>query len=304
MINDCMPFLIFQIVAHTKLMVRMAKQIDKIEWDTSFRRMCPWLDMAETERSRTKNLRGAIFNKLGVNNSTVTCWLTGFNCAVKVAHILPDSARTDVLQRLELDAAFKNDTINPRNFLILAEAIEEAFDSMQISFCPNDVLNPTKLYLKIWNDEIRNQSVGGDVDPAHVRALTFRDLETSAAMLTIPAGWNVSLRALSYHNLCCYIYQKSKGTESLDPDMPADFSAPGTAAEKDKARADLVRMLQAAKKIDLGAEEEALDYNEFYESIPDIQEEVPTPPPRKRKDSRSSYSTTKRKKSLYYYVVK
>ncbi len=265
----------------------MAKKIDRIDWDRSFRKMCPWFEFAETDRSRAKNLRQKIFNKLGVNNSTVTCWLTGLNCAVKVAHILPDSTNNDVLKRLELDAVFKNDTVNPRNFLILAEAIEEAFDSMQISFCPKDVLNPTKLYLKIWNNNIRDLPIGGDNDPPNIRSITFGDLEASGAMLTIPVDWNVSLRALSYHNLCCYIYQKSMGNESLDPDMPADFSSQGT-AEKDKVRLALVNMLKTAKIFDLEAEEEVLDYNDFDESKSDIiQEEEthrrPVPTPRRRK---------------------
>ena len=262
----------------------MAKKLDRMDWEITFRKMCPWLDIAETDRSRAKTLRHQLFHKLGVNNKTVTCWLTGLNCAVKVAHILPDSTKADVLKRLELDATFKNDTKKPRNFMILAETIEEAFDSMHISFCPKDVLNPTKLYLKVWSDELRGLAIGGDNDDEEVRNITFGSLEESEAMLMVPEGWNVSLRSLSYHHLCCYIYHKSKGNKSLDPDMPADFSSQGK--DKDNVRKALVNMLNTAKRFDQEEEEEeeeALNYSDFESKSNQSQEEAPTSPPARRK---------------------
>lgn len=267
----------------TKLIVRMAKKLDRIDWEITFRKMCPWLDIAETDRSRAKNLRQQLFHKLGVNNKTVTCWLTGLNCAVKVAHILPDSTKADVLKRLELDATFKNDTRNPRNFMILAETIEEAFDSMHISFCPKDVLNPTKLYLKVWSDELRGLAIGGDDDDEEVRNITFGSLEKSEAMLMVPEDWRVSLTSLSYHHLCCYIYHKSKGDKSLDPDMPSDFSSQGT-KDKDNVRKALVNMLNTAKRFDQEEEEEeALNYSDFESKSNQSQEETLTSPPARRK---------------------
>jgi len=236
----------------------MAEKVDRIDWHVRFKEMCPWLEMAETDRSRSRNLRGEIFKRLNVSDSTVVCWLTGVHCAVKVAHIIPDSTKNSVLKMLGLPPEFRNDTNDPRNFMILGTLIEEAFDAMQISFYPIDLLRPTQLYLKIWDEDVRDKQVGLPTDPdPTARTRTFGELESAGAMLSVPAppeGWAVSLRALSYHNLCCYIYQTYKGNKSLG-DMPADFTSQ-SGHDKDEVRKKLVGLFRSALRMEMAEEEE------------------------------------------------
>lgn len=239
----------------------IAKKVDKLEWKSSFLEFCPWLDMAETDRSRSKNLRASIFNALGVNDATVVCWVTGRKVPVKVAHILPDSTKNLVMQRLELHPEFRNSTsARPSNFMILDANLEEAFDAMKISFSPADKLHPDKLKLKIWDDACRDDPVGGCGASAAERC-KIGDWE--GCELRVPSNWSVSMRALSYHTLCCYIYQRHKGTLSLDVEMPADFSSQ-SGEGKDTVRRELAEMVHSSIRADKDEEEESV-FNVRYE---------------------------------------
>lgn len=229
------------------MMKSIKKKVDRLDWIASFRQSCPWLDMAETERSRMANVRMAIFKKFGLTDTTVKCWLLGINCSVKLAHILPDSTNKKIMKILGLPREFKNQ-INPTapNFIIINSNLEEAFDSMDIAFCPPDLMNPTKLQLKLWNQSIRDIEV--------VEGITFGSLE--GKFLSIPEYWPVSFRCFSYHNLCCYIYHKYSGTLSLDDDMPADFSSQ-TGVDKDKTRQYLADIFYSAIRADKDISEES-----------------------------------------------
>ena len=240
----------------------MTAKVDKLDWIASFREGCPWLDMAETERSRVANLRSSIFKQFGLTDATVKCWLLGINCPVKVAHILPNSTNNKVLKRLGLSSEFKNQ-INPTapNFMIINSNLEEAFDSMDISFCPPDLLNPTRLQLKLWNQSIRDNEV--------VVGITFGSLE--GAFLSIPENWHVSLRCFSYHNLCCYIYHKYNRTLSLDEDMPADFSSQ-FGVDKDETRRYLASLFHSTIRVDkvlVDESEDSDDNSKTSEKIPE-----------------------------------
>ena len=75
-----------------------------------FREVCPWFDKSEAS-SKERNLRDSVFNELGVNDSTVMCWLLGVNCTVKVVHILSDSSQKSFRKGLP---AYINDEIQTK----------------------------------------------------------------------------------------------------------------------------------------------------------------------------------------------
>jgi hypothetical protein len=219
---------------------------EKIEWKLNFESLNPWLDMAETERSTTKNLKEKVFNKLGVKKETVSCWVTGLQGDVKVAHILPDSCSNKVFELLKIPVESKNDVDATRkNFLVLDPAFEYAFDHLNLSFIPINLLKPSELCVHIWDDSIKTipLSVTG-------RSLTIGDFD--GACLNIPHGWDIFKRALSYQALCAYIYHKNKETCILDDSEPADFSSEFEG--KDEARKGLASLLQSNIKAELSEE--------------------------------------------------
>jgi hypothetical protein len=143
-----------------------------------------------------------------------------------------------VLRKLGLTPKFRNDLdAVPSNFMILDVALEEAFDSLKISFIPTDILHTEQLRLKIWDPDCRNDPVG---------SATIGTYE--GYVLNIPSAWRVSRRALSYHTLCCYVYQKYKGKLSLDENEPADFSS--QEAGRDEVRRELAEMFHSCIQAD------------------------------------------------------
>lgn len=225
------------------------KKVDRIDWLNRFEGLNPWLNIAETERSRTSRLRSKLFAKLGLNDSTVTCWVTGKHVPVKCAHILPDSSKDKVLRKLGLTAKFRNDLdAVPSNFMILDVALEEAFDSLKISFAPTDILHTEQLRLKVWDPDCRNDPVGRGSNTDSGQELTTIGAY-EGYVLNVPSAWSVSKRALSYHTLCCYIYQKYKGKLSLDENEPADFSSQ-EAIGRDEVRRELAEMFHSCIQAD------------------------------------------------------
>jgi hypothetical protein len=107
-------------------------------------------------------LRTNFFNILGLTDSTATCWLTGEVGYVQVAHIIPDSARKLVLDRLGLETNFKNslDLSQPLNLMILRSDDEEAFDRLELTFVAKDLLHTSTFILKIWDESVRADPFG------------------------------------------------------------------------------------------------------------------------------------------------
>lgn len=255
---------------NTKVLLHIKKKVDKLDWLHRFEDFCPWLDMAETERSRANHLRDRVFNKLGITSATATCWVTGKHVPVKNAHILPDSTKNKIMRRLELEPSFRNDVdAQPSNFMILDIHLEDAFDAMKISFSPDDLLHTSVLRLKIWDPSCRDDPVGlgtaaemqDDVTQHGRQLTTIGDYE--GFPLNVPASWSVSRRALSYHTLCCYIYQKYKGNLAIDADEPADFSSQ-TAKGRDKVRRQLAELFKSSIREDENESDDSageLDYD-------------------------------------------
>lgn len=267
----------------TKLLLHIKKKVDKIDFVHRFHDYCPWLDMAETDRSRANKLRDKVFAKLGITNSTATCWMTGKQVAVKNAHILPDSTKNKIMERLHLEPTFRNDVEAAHsNFMILDVFLEQAFDAMKISFTPADLLHTDVLILKIWDPACRDDPVGMGNAAEMQNDLTLygRQLTTigdyEGFPLNVPASWKLSRRALSYHTLCCYIYQKYKNKLSIDENEPADFSSQFEG--RDKVRKQLAVLFRSSFREDDDDTVDQVDELDYDDTL-----EAPNDPPTHRR---------------------
>jgi hypothetical protein len=159
------------------------------------RDMNPWLEMSQTDRSGTNNLRSAVFNTLGITDQAASCWLSGGK-PVKVAHILPCSTKAIVREKLGLTKEFRNDNVDASrwNFMVLRNDIESAFDRLKVSFLPMDAIHQESFRLHIWDK--------GSVD-ADLLLLDGKPLQ-------IPTGVSLSRRALSYQAICAFVEYKKR----------------------------------------------------------------------------------------------
>ena len=169
----------------------------------------PWFNMAETDQSKTSKLRLKVMNRLQKLKCPFECMLT--KCQdihkLKVAHILPDSTKKSIMNDLKLPSCFRNDTEAQKwNFMILRNDIEEAFDSLKISFVPTNILQPNDFYLNIIDRDSLDSDITG--------------LEGSK--LNVPEGISLSRRALSYQAYMAYI-QATYNDPSVDLNLPLDF---------------------------------------------------------------------------------
>jgi hypothetical protein len=206
----------------------MNRRIQKIEENETFLKFNPWIDMERTDRTRIQDLRGKCKKRIG--SQDWKCMLTG--CTVesdlKLAHILPDSCKKLILQRLGLDYRFRNDYLaTPWNFMVLRKDIEEAFDALKISFIVKDVLKPREFSLKIWDSSDLSEDIK----------------QMEGTLLSVPSNISLSRRALSYQALMAYLSQKHQ-EKGFDQDEPADFSSEFEG--KDELRKELASIYQTA----------------------------------------------------------
>jgi len=145
----------------------------------------------------------------------VKCMLTGEygnNDQVICAHIIPCATTNLILASLQLSLA---DTNNPRNVLFLSKGVEKAFDKLQISFIPVDILNPSSFKMKIWDDACRILPIW----EGSTRLIS--DFDGSVLNMM---GHNPFRRCLSYQAYQAYINQPKSADWPLDP--PAYFGTP------------------------------------------------------------------------------
>jgi hypothetical protein len=100
--------------------------------------------------------------------------------------------------------------------MILDNALEEAFDSMKISFIADSILNPSVFKLRIWDDTCR----GNFLQSVNKTIGDFDGVE-----LVVPGGFALSRRCLSYQALMSYIYQTRFNNSCNVYHEPADFSS-------------------------------------------------------------------------------
>ena len=173
--------------------------------------------MTSQDSKAATNFRDKVVAKL---NGSQKCWVTG-SLSTKVAHILPASCKTTILERLHLPVGFKNNfNGKPWNFLMLDIVLKEAFDQMRISFVPKDTLHTSTFYMKINDQSCATEKLCDG-------KTCIGDYEGEGNELQVPDGIVVSRRALSYQALMSYIhwrdymdipvYQRNK--------EPVDFSS-------------------------------------------------------------------------------
>lgn len=183
--------------------------------------------MSETDRSKVKNLRGKVSGRLRELGCLLECMVT--KCRdenrLKVAHILPDSTTKGIMNDLNLPFDFKNDTEATKwNFMVLRDDIEEAFDSLKISFMPNNLLEPEDFSLNIMDRS----------------SLTPDIIVLEGSKLNVPNGIALSRRALSYQAYMAYIQAKYRDSDAQLA-IPLDFSSEYDG--KDQVRDRLARLV-------------------------------------------------------------
>ena len=112
----------------------------------------PYATMAQTTDSVKLNVRKEIFlPHCHITDNKPTCMYSGLNGTfVQCAHILPKSAKMDTVSNLGL----KPDDVNSvRNMMWLCPGIEDAFDTMQLSFTSRVLPGMVTGYVMlIWDD--------------------------------------------------------------------------------------------------------------------------------------------------------
>jgi hypothetical protein len=91
--------------------------------------------------------------------------------------------------------------------MILREDIEEAFDSLKVSFLPLDIVHQETFTLHIWD----KRGVAEDI------------LRLEGQILNVPVGVILSRRALSYQAVFAYVRNAGDGIDVAK--APPDFSS-------------------------------------------------------------------------------
>jgi len=166
--------------------------------------------------SRDNDFRANLKLCCGFQSSYIPCMLTtrvGNSNQVCVAHILPCRTKKRIAEQLNLSLENLNDT---RNGLFLAKNIEVAFDKLQLSFIPQDILHPNSLKMVMWDQDVSSTPIW----EAH--ADVIGQYEGCTLQL---GGHSPYRRALSYQ---AYIAHASSKLCLDDNSRPQEFGIPGS----------------------------------------------------------------------------
>lgn len=186
-------------------------QLEKMGKEALFKEKNPWFDMSESDSSKAQSVGGKVIERLNKLGCPFECMVTKCRDVniLKVVHILPDSTKKSIMNDLKLPYNFRNDVTAERwNFMVLRNDIQEAFDSLKISFVPENLLKPEDFFLNI----VEEGSLDNDI-----KALAGRKL-------IVPSGIALSRRALSYQAYMAYM-QATYRDSAVDLDVPYDFSS-------------------------------------------------------------------------------
>ena len=103
-----------------------------------------------------QNLSQAVYGRYKTSSDKIECMLSGEKgngLEVVAAHIVPASTSSQILEGIPMTKA---EVLSVRNGLFLSKEVEVAFDNLQISFIPEDILHPETLVMVIWKDEVRS----------------------------------------------------------------------------------------------------------------------------------------------------
>lgn len=119
----------------------------------------PWESMSITTDGTADNLRVKILKYYSLGTKTV-CMLAGETVPpdqIKLAHILPRSTKAHIFRKLGMESSDINDI---RNLLLLSKNVEEAFDSMKISFVARVNSEFRKeLIMHVWDNSVLEKPI-------------------------------------------------------------------------------------------------------------------------------------------------
>jgi hypothetical protein len=149
--------------------------------------------------------------------------LTGKSIKVTLAHILPHSTRADVCSSLGLDRKHLDSF---RNLLWLCPALEQAFDSLKLSFVPKPTQSTLSRDYKvhIWDESILNNRLWESFNNSKgvkVKRSKKRIKDVLHLPLTLPHS--PYRRCLSYQAFMAYWAHQKDNSGLGDSFIPEDF---------------------------------------------------------------------------------
>jgi hypothetical protein len=179
------------------------------------------------------------------NPDRIACMISGKlggSGQIIAAHIMPHSVKATSLLHFGI-TRFEVDSV--RNCLMLSTAIEKAFDRLDVSFVPKDVLHPDTLVLKIWTPLGLPQ---GSVNKHFGDAQTIPLWDGSAFQIgmfeghELFCGSNLVLKsALSNQAWYAFLRSKTLGWVDAEDSVPDHFGTPEReSSEFQQARKDYV----------------------------------------------------------------
>ena len=204
----------------------------------------------------TNNLEEAVASKEALAACTLTglglekakadkkeqavCVLTGRSGSLKLAHLLPASANTEVKRTLAIQDV---DIWSFRNVLLLAWNIEFWYDRTKLSFVPHPLYEGCYV-MKIWDDSIRNILIWEGAQPSTVaNDNTIGYYENRLLNLEMKNGIRLDpfKRCLSYQNFICFTESSLRGKKA-----PKDFGS--DLGDPDDVRDDFMTMRKSLEK--------------------------------------------------------
>jgi hypothetical protein len=198
----------------------------------TFRNFDAYDKMTETSAGKTQkkqeDIRKKYYDHCGISDdrnkegtTQATCVLTGRSGKLKLAHLLPASADSDIQKTLRLS----NDEYGVwslRNVMLLSWNIEYYFDRKKLSFIQSPLYNDVFI-LKIWDSEVRDSLI---FDGAKVFSMEGDNkigfYENRQLQLIMPNGVKLQpfKRCLSYQAFVSFY-----NTNLLNDAVPSDFGS-------------------------------------------------------------------------------
>jgi hypothetical protein len=208
---------------------------ERVEYVTEdfYTNLNPWEVMSNTTDGTANDVRGKFIRNYSLR-SPLKCMLSGLfipDNQIKLAHILPRSTKAKVYRKLGMR---KDDINGIRNLLLLSKNVEEAFDSMRISFVPrvNEALC-REYVMHVWDDSVCEEAIhdgaSTNIGDYLKVPLTLRMNETQIH--------EPFRRCLSYHAFMCFWKWSKEGKTGLTEPFDFDNSVYETNAENKVERA-------------------------------------------------------------------
>jgi hypothetical protein len=136
----------------------------------------------------------------GMTKENQKCMLTGGNGKLKLAHLLPLNVSDAIAKSLDIKGRL-NDY---RNCLLLSEHVEEAYDSLRISFVPSaNVLQENEFVMKIWDETVLDEGIFNNVTTSNRKIGEF--IDKPLELMVNGQVHRPFKRVLAFHNFICFM---------------------------------------------------------------------------------------------------